>query len=268
MTNAFFRGVVILLLAAAMDYGQGVTRPSFEVAAINPSEPLSTESNRLAEIDLFSRMVNGGVKADPAQVRFTFKTLAELIPLAYRVKSFQVSAPEWMSGTRWDIAAKMPAGASTDLVPDMLQSLLEDRFKLTYHRASKDFDVYVLSAGEGGLKIPPKPADYRFSRTNATVPETMESLAGALSRAMGRPVLDQTGLHSEYMVPRDFQSLVDKGAIGRMLPDSATSDSAMEIPSAGAIRRSIQALGLSLKPSKQPMPLLVIDHAEKTPTAN
>ena len=45
----------------------------------------------------------------------------------------------------------------------------------------------------------------------------MESLVNALSRGMGRPVLDQTGLHGEYMVPRDFNSLVMRGSLGRYL---------------------------------------------------
>jgi uncharacterized protein (TIGR03435 family) len=217
---------------------------------------------------VFNRHYNAGVKADPAQVRFTAKTLDDLISFAYRVKSFQLSAPEWMSAARYDIVAKIPAGVPTDLVPEMLQSLLEDRFKLTCHRASKDFDIYVLSAREGGLKIPPKPADYKFTRTSAAAPETMESLANALSRAMVRPVLDRTGLHGEYMVPQDFTSLVNEGLLGQYLPATAAPERAMELPSAGEIRRSLQALGLSLDPSKQALPLLVIDHAEKTPTEN
>ena len=271
MTNAFFGRAVVLLLAAAVGYGQGVARPSFEVASVKPSQDVNTMAggtSREAEAAIMTRLYNAGVKADPAQVRFTDQTLKDLISLAYRLKSFQISAPEWMSAAHYDIIAKIPAGMPTDLVPEMLQSLLEDRFKLTCHRASKDFDIYVLSAREGGLKIPPKPADYKFTRTSAAAPETMESLANALSRAMVRPVLDRTGLHGEYMVPQDFTSLVNEGLLGQYLPATAAPERAMELPSAGEIRRSLQALGLSLDPSKQALPLLVIDHAEKTPTEN
>lgn len=215
-----------------------------------------------------SRNYNGGMRADPAVVIFTARTLRDLISSAYRVRSFQVSGPEWMSGTRYDIAAKIPVGAPTNLVPEMLQSLLEDRFKLRYHRGSMDFKVYVLSAREGGLKVPQKPADYKFTRTGAAMPETMESLANELSQAMGRPVLDQTGLQGQYMVPEDFESLVTKASIGHSLPDTIAPDSALEIPSASEIRQSLQALGLSLDLSKQSLPLLVIDYAEKKPTEN
>ncbi len=267
MTNALLRAVSFLLLAAMAAHSQGAARPSFEVAAVKPSEPISNESNVSRFLGVANRMAGGGVKADPAQVRFTFKTLEELICFAYRVKPFQISAPEGTSGTRYDIVAKMPAGASTGSAPEMLQSLLEDRFKLTCHRASKDLEVYVLSVGDGGLKIPPKPADYKFDRAATAVPETMESLGNSLSRAVGRPVLERTGLQGQYMIPRDFQSLVLKAFIGQIVPGGA-SDKDMEVPSPGTIRRSLQALGLSLNPSRQPFSILVIDHVESAPAEN
>ncbi len=221
------------------------------------------------------RNYNGGVRANPAEVLFTARTLRDLISSAYRVKSFQVSAPEWMSGTRYDIAAKIPAGVSASLVPEMLQSLLEERFRLAYHRTSKDFDVYVLSAAkggvkspQGGVKTPQKTESNKFTRTSVALPETMETLANELTGALGRPVLDQTGLNGEYMVPQDFRSLVFNGFVGQSLPATAASERAVESPSAGEIRRALQALGLRLVAGKRALPLLIVDHAEKTPTEN
>ena len=263
MKNAFFGGVSFLLLAAGVDYSQVLTRPSFEVASVKLAQPVRAAS----ETDLFSQMFNA-VKIDPAQVRLTNQTLESLISLAYRVKSFQISAPDWITAARYDIVAKIPGGASTDLVPEMLQSLLEDRIKLKCHRASKEFDVFVLSVREGGLKIPQKPADYRFSAKTTAWPQTMEALANDLPRGVGRPVVDKTGLHGEYMVPRDFSDLVTREVVRRRFPGTAAPESAPEIPSAGDIRLSLQALGLNLSPGKQPFPLLVVDHAEKTPTEN
>jgi len=261
--NVFPRLMVVLLSGAAA-YGQGATRPSFEVASIHLSPPLATDSRR--ELDLFMRLSNNGVKADPSQVRYTYKTLRELIPIAYRVEGFQVSAPEWMGDAHYDITAKIPDGVSTDLAPEMLQSLLEDRFKLTYHRVSKDVDLFVLSAAAGGPKIPRKPSDYKFSRNSTESPQTMDSLATSLAHALGRPVLNQTGLDGEYMVPHDFRTLLIRATVGQM--GVAAADDAMEVPSANDIRRSVQAFGLSLEPGKRAFPLLVIDHAERTPTEN
>ncbi len=264
MANAFFRKLAALLIAAAAGYGQGVARPSFEAASVKPAQPLAPGASAGEALVRAA----GSVRIDPAQVRFTDKTLEYLISSAYRVKPFQISAPEWISAVRYDIAAKIPAGVATDLVPEMLQSLLEDRLKLKCHRTSKEFDVYVLSVREGGLKIPQTPADYTFTPKAAAWPATMESLANDLTRGAGRPVMDKTGLDGHYMIPRDFIDLMGRVPTGRYLPQSTGPENATEAPSVGDVRRSIQALGLSLNAGKQSLPILVIDHAEKTPTEN
>jgi len=53
----------------------------------------------------------------------------------------------------------MPEGASKDQVPEMLQALLAERFKLTIHRESKDHSVYALVVGKGGPKLKESPPD-------------------------------------------------------------------------------------------------------------
>jgi uncharacterized protein (TIGR03435 family) len=40
--------------------------------------------------------------------------------------------------------AKIPAGSSKEQVNQMLQSLLEDRFKLIFHSATKELPLYEL----------------------------------------------------------------------------------------------------------------------------
>src|SRR5947199_7819486 len=72
---------------------------------------------------------------------------------SYRLKYYQVIAPDSLGSDRFNIAAKLPAGATRDQVPEMLQSLLADRFKLKPHREPRDFPVYALIIGKGGLKI-------------------------------------------------------------------------------------------------------------------
>jgi uncharacterized protein (TIGR03435 family) len=91
-------------------------------------------------------------------------TLRDLFCLAYNVKSYQVTAPDWIASQRFDIIAKLPEGASKEDVPKMLQALLEDRFKLALHRESKDHPVLALVVGPGGPKMKkspeaPKPID-------------------------------------------------------------------------------------------------------------
>jgi uncharacterized protein (TIGR03435 family) len=48
-----------------------------------------------------------------------------------------VIGPDWLE-SRFNIDAKMPAGSTRNQVPEMLQSLLADRFHMKSHSASKD----------------------------------------------------------------------------------------------------------------------------------
>ena len=49
--------------------------------------------------------------------------------------------------------AKLPDGAKEDQVPEMLQTLLAEHFKLTFHRQSKEQNVYALVVAKGGHKL-------------------------------------------------------------------------------------------------------------------
>src|SRR3954464_4243344 len=97
---------------AAIALAQTSPRPEFEVASIRPSAPLTAE-------------VKVGVHIDGAQVSFTYVALKDLIQSAYTLKNYQVVAPDFVASDRFDIAAKLPAGATREQVPAMLQSLLE-----------------------------------------------------------------------------------------------------------------------------------------------
>jgi uncharacterized protein (TIGR03435 family) len=58
-----------------------------------------------------------------------------------------------MISERFDISAKLPEGASEDQIPEMLQALLADRFKLAVHRETKEQPGYALTVAKSGLKI-------------------------------------------------------------------------------------------------------------------
>jgi uncharacterized protein (TIGR03435 family) len=120
--------------------------PAFEVASIKPAEPLSAE-----------RMMAGqqhiSVNVDAARVDFSDVSLAELIRAAYRVKLYQISGPDWMTTSRFDVVAKLPEGAKSGQVPEMLQTLLAERFHLVLHNSSKEVLVYALVIGKDGLKM-------------------------------------------------------------------------------------------------------------------
>src|SRR2546429_365273 len=125
-------------LLAASVYAQ---QPAFEVASIRSAAPIQSQ--------ITSGKMHVGMKVDAARVDIGYLSLADLLPLAFQVKPYQISGPSWMSTERFDIVATIPEGASKDQVPQMLQALLAERFKLTFHRESKERPIYALAVGKG-----------------------------------------------------------------------------------------------------------------------
>jgi uncharacterized protein (TIGR03435 family) len=143
-------GAGLLLVAGAAFAQTPAPALAFEVASVKPAGPPDP-----------ARMMSGrmGMKVDGARVDIGFLSLTDLIGIAYRVKPYQISGPDWMSAQRFDIMAKLPAGASQDQAPEMLQALLAERFKLTIHRANKEIQIYALVVGKNGPKLKESPPD-------------------------------------------------------------------------------------------------------------
>src|SRR5262245_26767273 len=133
------RSIILCLLTAAVAFGQ--TRKEFEVSSIRPVA--EQPPNQVAV----------GLHIDGSQVRITYLALKDYIAMAYRTRLNQVSGPDWLATQRFDIAAKLPDGASQADVLQMLQSLLADRFQMKMHREMKEFPVYALEVAKTGLKI-------------------------------------------------------------------------------------------------------------------
>ncbi len=150
-----------LLAAAAL--AQTAPAPQFEVASIKPAPDLAT----LLRAGTAPHI---GTKIDAARVDIGFMGLTELICLAYRVKPYQVTGPEWMKAARFDVLARIPEGVSKDLVPEMMQALLADRFKLTMHRETKEHAGYALLVAKGGVKFKESVPDEPAAVKDATPP--------------------------------------------------------------------------------------------------
>jgi uncharacterized protein (TIGR03435 family) len=138
-----------LALTALAAFAQ--TRPAFEVASIKPAEPIDMAKMMAAAQN--GQMPKIGAHVDANRAEYTYLDLKSLISLAYGVKPYQITCPDWMANARFDIVAKLPEKASKDDVPRMLQTLLEDRFKLTIHRTTAEHPVLALVVGKGGPKM-------------------------------------------------------------------------------------------------------------------
>ena len=118
----------------------------FEVATIKPASMPSPA-------DIAAGKIHVGMTVDAQRVDIGFLSLPELITIAYKLKRYQIVVPDWMASQRFDVQAKLPEGASSEQVPEMLQALLAERFKLVVHRDSKEHNVYGLVVGKGGPKL-------------------------------------------------------------------------------------------------------------------
>jgi uncharacterized protein (TIGR03435 family) len=133
-----------LLFVTATAFAQSPV--TFEVASIKKTEPLSVNA-------VMSGKMNLGMVIDNAQVNIKSMSIAEMMRVAYKVKPFQITGPEWLTAERYTVTAKMPAGSTREQVPEMMAALLAERFKLTFHRESKEQSVYALTIMKSGLKL-------------------------------------------------------------------------------------------------------------------
>jgi uncharacterized protein (TIGR03435 family) len=154
--------------------------------------------------------MNVGVHIDGARVNCTSLNLKDYISAAYKVKLYQIQGPDWTGSERFDINAKLPAGAKEEQVPDMLKSLLEDRFQMKFHREMKDFPVYALVVGKNGLKMKESTPE---AETEVGDPgEKPNAPAVNVSGGGGRG-----GVHIEYG-HGSFFTMADNKFIARKLP--------------------------------------------------
>jgi len=143
----------LLLLVPLLAFGQAPAAAlTFEVATIKPVEPITPAAIAAGKLHVGMNVVGD-------RVDIGYMSLAELIPIAFKVKPYQVSGPDWMRSQRFDILAKLPAGATKEQVPELLQALLQERFQLKAHRENRENNVYALVVGKGGPNLKESPPD-------------------------------------------------------------------------------------------------------------
>jgi uncharacterized protein (TIGR03435 family) len=236
--------------------------PKFDVVTVKPSDP-----NRPGK--LFT--IRG------RHVMTINTTLNDIITFAYGLHAKQiVGAPAWFATDKFDIdgVPDVEGQPSSKQFKLLFQSVLTDRFKLTFHRDEKELSVYALTVGKSGPKMtetihkPTDPVNFLFRGkpgalmvSNATMKDFCDGMQSAV---MDKPVVDHTGLIPRY----DFNL--------NWTPDESQFESmggfkppATEDPNAPpALSTAMQEqLGLKFDATKAPAPVFVIDHVEK-PSAN
>src|SRR5580658_2309160 len=82
----------------------------FEVVSVRAAPPVAKESE-----------VSFGIHVDGAQARIASVSIKDLVAMAYRTKTYQVAGPDWTGTDHFNVTGKMPAGSTSDQVPEMLQ---------------------------------------------------------------------------------------------------------------------------------------------------
>jgi uncharacterized protein (TIGR03435 family) len=161
----------VVLTAAIAAFAQTPAPPplAFEVASIKPAGPLDPVAIQQGKLRL-------GMKVDGAICDIESFSLKDLIRTAYEVKDYQITGADSlgsaMDAQRFNIQATMPAGATEKQVPQMLQALLADRFKLVVRRETKDQSVYALVVAKGGPKLKASEPDPPAPDTPPEAPDT------------------------------------------------------------------------------------------------
>ena len=179
-----------------------------------------------------------------------------------------VGLPGWAKTEPIAVEAKMDADTTRALrkLPPMeqwkqmqlmLQAMLADRFALKAHRETNDLPIYELTVAKGGSKMKQTSPDTTGGNANYASGKvtahqiSIESLAANLSFAVGRVVVNKTGLDGGYDFTLDYA------------PDSADpSDTRPSIFTALE-----EQLGLKLEPARGSVDVIVVDHIER-PTPN
>lgn len=209
--------------------------------------------------------------------RFVAKdyTLKLLIAAAYDLNPKTISGgPSWVESDPYNILAESPGETrpSHDEQMAMLRSLISDRFKLTFHRESREFSIFELQLTKGGPKLKPPatsdqppavgPAVVYPQRVVLTVHNaTMGDFTSLLQRAiLDRPVIDKTGLTGRYDFELEWAP--DETQFGGAVPVAPA-----DAPAAPLFRAIQDQLGLRLVATRGPVDALIVNTAER-PTAD
>lgn len=133
----------------------GMVAPKFDVASIKRSTGCVADAGR----------GRGGVaRSTPGRFYRSCATLLEFIQTAYNLGPSGARRGDWPAsatgGPDWVKSELFTIEAKADGTPDigimngpMMQSLLEDRFKLKIRRESRGIPVYTLTVAKGGSKL-------------------------------------------------------------------------------------------------------------------
>lgn len=270
---------------------------ALSVVACIGQQPSSIDSARFAVASIRPTGNTDGralLQATPGRLVMTNLTLRRLILIAYDLQDDQLTGDlNWIDSAHYDIQAEADGNPSLQQMEGpMLQSLLEQRFRLAFHRQTQQLPVYRLAVAKKGSRLqvskkdscvpyvenlPPPIASPQEPGTNycgvhVTVNGlnraidgkgiTMAALAANLSRAytaaLGRVVVDGTELTGRFDIHLEWTMDAPSTA-----PDPGGNPVLADSQGPSIFTALQEQLGLRLEPAKGSVDVVVIDHIEK-----
>jgi uncharacterized protein (TIGR03435 family) len=227
-----------------------------------------------AQAPVFDAAVVQSSIADVADVDFTpggrlelrGMTMLNLIEYAYGVEGGRVAGGSaWLNTERFDVLAQGLKGTSDARAKLMLRALLADRFHLKVHTEERPASAYVLTVGKkfllksatgpgaGACESKMDLVWVSFTCKNLTMAAFAKRVQQWAGGYLKHPVVDRTNL---------------KGAYDLTLRWTAR-DALAQTPSGLSIFEAVEKeLGLKLEEKMLPLPAIVVDNVDRTPTPN
>jgi uncharacterized protein (TIGR03435 family) len=212
-------------------------------------------------------------------------SLRMLVSYAFELRDYQIEGgPNWSSTDYFDIAASAGSDVSPEEIRAMLRTLLNERFRMRARLETRQAPVHVLTLARsdgrlgpeltrttpdcerqlaeqknqvtcGGSRMQSMPTG-AFRGFWSGVPLTQ--LVSLVSSALRAPVIDRTGLSGLFDFTLEYMG-------ERPLPGRTPGQdpNASEIPPPPIATALQQQLGLKLEKEVGPLPIVVIDGAER-----
>ena len=259
-------------------------RPAFEVASV--------KLNKSGDQGTYLRRQPGGLYTAtnvPLRALIASAYLNEFPPKGRLI----FGGPGWIDSERFDIEARAEGNPGNEQIPLMVQSLLEDRFKLVMHHETRQLPIYALvlsKPGETGPQLTPHSGNAKCTDIAAGKPLsqpgpgeampaycggffmnaqpgglresgnkiTMDMLGQFLSQSIDRMVVNRTGLSEAFDFTIEFAPELGPGSQPGI---TASASDPSGPPSLFTALR--EQLGLKLEARTGPVDVLVIDHVEE-----
>lgn len=283
-----------LLFALAWNAFAQPSLPAFEVASVKAAKESDTH-----------KWKGGPGTNDPSRFE-AMMDLQSLARIAWDVRRYQAVAPKNMEDLYVSITAKVPPGTDEPTFHRMLQQLLITRMKLEVQYGVREVPAYDLVVAKGGAKLQPAELAPSASTGQPTpagqipvvktvrdkegrqqlppgVPRffsqytagtmrymvrmlPMEKILPGIADALGRPVVDKTGLTGNYDFVLEFSYSLSADSAVADPASSATPEARLAAP---LLKDAIeQQLGLKLQSSKTVDRVLTVISFSKTPVEN